>query len=80
MVTSVYDALQRARQGDGNNRPLPGELAQPGPGAAGAGPGARPDRGRAEAKAVVEQGGGHFLGAVLNGRRNYIPEFLYQLV
>jgi hypothetical protein len=29
---------------------------------------------------VVEQGGGLFLGAVLNGRRNHIPEFLYQLV
>jgi Mrp family chromosome partitioning ATPase len=34
----------------------------------------------AHAKALVEQGGGHFLGAVLNGRRNYIPEFLYRLL
>lgn len=34
----------------------------------------------AHAKALVEQGGGHFLGAVLNGRRNYIPTFLYRLL
>ena len=34
----------------------------------------------AHAKALVEQAGGHFLGAVLNGRRNYIPEFLYRLL
>jgi len=32
------------------------------------------------AKALVEQSGGHFLGAVLNARRNYIPEFLYRLL
>ena len=32
------------------------------------------------AKALVEQAGGHFLGAVLNARRNYIPEFLYRLL
>jgi Mrp family chromosome partitioning ATPase len=32
------------------------------------------------AKAFVEQAGGHFLGVVLNGRRNYIPEFLYRLL
>jgi protein-tyrosine kinase len=32
------------------------------------------------AKALVEQSGGHFLGAVLNARRNYIPEVLYRLL
>jgi Mrp family chromosome partitioning ATPase len=32
------------------------------------------------AKALVEQAGGHFLGAVLNARRNYIPGFLYRLL
>jgi len=32
----------------------------------------------AHSKALVEQGGGHFLGAVLNARRNYIPSFLYR--
>jgi Mrp family chromosome partitioning ATPase len=32
------------------------------------------------AKALVEQAGGRFLGAVLNGRRNYIPGFLYRLL
>jgi Mrp family chromosome partitioning ATPase len=32
------------------------------------------------AKALVEQAGGHFLGAVLNGRRNYIPGFLYRML
>jgi Mrp family chromosome partitioning ATPase len=32
------------------------------------------------AKALVEQAGGRFLGAVLNGRRNYIPQFLYRLL
>jgi Mrp family chromosome partitioning ATPase len=31
-------------------------------------------------KALVEQAGGHFLGAVLNARRNYIPGFLYRLL
>jgi hypothetical protein len=76
MVTSVYDALQRARQRPSATR----RAGAARPGAAGAGPGARPDRGRADAKVVVEQGGGLFLGAVLNGRRNHIPEFLYQLV
>ncbi|CAK0775026.1 putative ATPases involved in chromosome partitioning-like [Gammaproteobacteria bacterium] len=30
------------------------------------------------AKGLVEQAGGNFLGAVLNKRRNYIPEFLYK--
>jgi Mrp family chromosome partitioning ATPase len=34
----------------------------------------------AHAKALVEQGGGRFLGAVLNRRRNYIPSFLYRLL
>ena len=34
----------------------------------------------AHAKALVEQSGGHFLGAVLNARRNYIPGFLYRLL
>ncbi|HTZ38369.1 MAG TPA: hypothetical protein VMB84_20255 [Stellaceae bacterium] len=34
----------------------------------------------AHAKALVEQAGGRFLGAVLNRRRNYIPEFLYRLL
>jgi Mrp family chromosome partitioning ATPase len=34
----------------------------------------------AHAKALVEQAGGRFLGAVLNGRRNYIPGFLYRLL
>ena len=34
----------------------------------------------AHAKALVEQAGGHFLGAVLNRRRNYIPGFLYRLL
>jgi Mrp family chromosome partitioning ATPase len=34
----------------------------------------------AHAKALVEQAGGRFLGAVLNQRRNYIPEFLYRLL
>jgi Mrp family chromosome partitioning ATPase len=32
------------------------------------------------AKALVEQAGGHFLGAVLNKRRNYIPGFLYRML
>lgn len=32
------------------------------------------------AKALVEQAGGRFLGAVLNQRRNYIPGFLYRLL
>ena len=32
------------------------------------------------AKALVEQAGGRFLGAVLNARRNYIPGFLYRLL
>jgi Mrp family chromosome partitioning ATPase len=32
------------------------------------------------AKTLVEQAGGHFLGAVLNARRNYIPGFLYRLL
>lgn len=32
------------------------------------------------AKALIEQAGGHFLGAVLNARRNYIPGFLYRLL
>lgn len=32
------------------------------------------------AKTLVEQSGGHFLGAVLNARRNYIPGFLYRLL
>lgn len=32
------------------------------------------------AKALVEQAGGRFLGAVLNCRRNYIPGFLYRLL
>jgi protein-tyrosine kinase len=31
-------------------------------------------------KTLVEQAGGHFLGAVLNCRRNYIPGFLYRLL
>lgn len=31
-------------------------------------------------RALVEQAGGHFLGAVLNGRQNYIPGFLYRLL
>ena len=34
----------------------------------------------AHAKTLVEQAGGHFLGAVLNARRNYIPGFLYRLL
>jgi Mrp family chromosome partitioning ATPase len=34
----------------------------------------------AHAKALVEQSGGRFLGAVLNQRRNYIPGFLYRLL
>jgi Mrp family chromosome partitioning ATPase len=34
----------------------------------------------AHAKALVEQAGGRFLGAVLNQRRNYIPGFLYRLL
>jgi protein-tyrosine kinase len=34
----------------------------------------------AHSKALVEQVGGHFLGAVLNARRNYIPGFLYRLL
>jgi protein-tyrosine kinase len=34
----------------------------------------------AHSKALVEQAGGHFLGAVLNARRNYIPGFLYRLM
>jgi Mrp family chromosome partitioning ATPase len=34
----------------------------------------------AHAKALVEQAGGRFLGAVLNCRRNYIPGFLYRLL
>jgi Mrp family chromosome partitioning ATPase len=34
----------------------------------------------AHAKALVEQAGGRFLGAVLNQRRNYIPDFLYRLL
>jgi Mrp family chromosome partitioning ATPase len=34
----------------------------------------------AHAKSLVEQAGGRFLGAVLNRRRNYIPEFLYRLL
>jgi Mrp family chromosome partitioning ATPase len=34
----------------------------------------------AHAKALVEQAGGRFLGAVLNARRNYIPGFLYRLL
>jgi Mrp family chromosome partitioning ATPase len=34
----------------------------------------------AHTKALVEQAGGHFLGAVLNARRNYIPEFMYRLL
>ena len=34
----------------------------------------------AHAKALIEQAGGQFLGAVLNGRRNYIPGFLYRLL
>jgi hypothetical protein len=32
------------------------------------------------AKALVEQAGGHFLGAVLNARRNYIPGFMYRML
>jgi Mrp family chromosome partitioning ATPase len=32
------------------------------------------------AKTLIEQAGGHFLGAVLNARRNYIPGFLYRLL
>jgi Mrp family chromosome partitioning ATPase len=32
------------------------------------------------AKGLVEQVGGHFLGAVLNGRRNYIPNFMYRML
>ena len=32
----------------------------------------------AHAKALVEQAGGRFLGAVLNARQNYIPAFLYR--
>ncbi|HWB49560.1 MAG TPA: hypothetical protein VG651_10655 [Stellaceae bacterium] len=32
------------------------------------------------AKTLAEQAGGHFLGAVLNARRNYIPGFLYRLL
>ena len=32
------------------------------------------------AKALIEQAGGQFLGAVLNARRNYIPGFLYRLL
>lgn len=34
----------------------------------------------AHAKALVEQAGGRFLGAVLNARQNYIPAFLYRLL
>lgn len=34
----------------------------------------------AHGKALVEQAGGRFLGVVLNGRRNYIPGFLYRLL
>ncbi|HXO03874.1 MAG TPA: hypothetical protein VN900_17550 [Stellaceae bacterium] len=34
----------------------------------------------AHSKALVEQAGGHFLGAVLNARRNYIPGFLYRML
>ena len=34
----------------------------------------------AHAKALVEQVGGHFLGAVLNARRNYIPGFMYRML
>lgn len=34
----------------------------------------------AHAKTLVEQAGGHFLGAVLNARRNYIPGFMYRLL
>jgi Mrp family chromosome partitioning ATPase len=34
----------------------------------------------AHARALVEQGGGRILGAVLNRRRNYIPDFLYRLL
>jgi len=34
----------------------------------------------AHAKALVEQAGGRFLGAVFNHRRNYIPGFLYRLL
>jgi Mrp family chromosome partitioning ATPase len=34
----------------------------------------------AHAKTLVEQAGGNFLGAVLNRRRNYIPDFLYRLL
>ena len=32
----------------------------------------------AHAKTLVEQAGGHFLGVVLNARRNYIPGFMYR--
>jgi Mrp family chromosome partitioning ATPase len=32
------------------------------------------------AKALVEQAGGRFLGAVLNARRNYIPGFMYRML
>jgi len=32
------------------------------------------------AKSLVEQAGGRFLGAILNRRRNYIPDFLYRLL
>jgi Mrp family chromosome partitioning ATPase len=34
----------------------------------------------AHAKAQVEQAGGKLLGAVLNRRHNYIPEFLYRML
>ena len=34
----------------------------------------------ARAKDLVEHAGGHMLGAVLNRRTNYIPEFLYKLL
>jgi Mrp family chromosome partitioning ATPase len=34
----------------------------------------------AHSKTLVEQAGGHFLGAVLNARRNYIPGFLYRML
>lgn len=34
----------------------------------------------AHGKALVEQAGGRFLGAVFNRRRNYIPGFLYRML
>jgi protein-tyrosine kinase len=34
----------------------------------------------AHAKAQVQQAGGNLLGAVLNRRHNYIPEFLYRML